>query len=81
MELDQRVNLTKSVPRVGSSAAIRGNVGPVSILAQGTPAAAEQAAMEAIKSAGPARFILSSGCTVVTDTPAANLDAFLQTSR
>lgn len=78
LELDHLVDLAQACSLVGPGLTIWGNLDPVGVLAQGTPADVEHAARRAIhvmRSAGHRRFVLSSGCTLAVGTPAANLEA------
>ena len=84
LEVDQAVDLGEACRIVGPDQALWGNIDPVSVLAQGTPADAVQAAKEAIRAvrtAGHHRFVLSSGCTLAVETPPENLEAFLGAAR
>ena len=78
LELDHLVDLAQACSLVGPGLTIWGNLDPVGVLAQGTPADVEHAARRTIhvmRSAGHRRFVLSSGCTLAVGTPAANLEA------
>jgi MtaA/CmuA family methyltransferase len=84
VEIDQQVDLEQACRVVGPEIALWGNLDPVGVLAQGTVAEVEQAARQAIQTArrhGRRRFVLSSGCTLAVETPAANLDALLRVAR
>jgi MtaA/CmuA family methyltransferase len=78
LELDHKVDLAAACRIVGPDVALWGNLDPVSVLAQGTPARVEEAARLAVATAaacGHRRFVLSSGCTLAMETPFENLDA------
>jgi MtaA/CmuA family methyltransferase len=84
LEVDQAVDLGEACRIVGPDQALWGNIDPVRVLAQGTPADAVRAAKEAIRAvrtAGHHRFVLSSGCTLAVETPPENLEAFLGAAR
>jgi uroporphyrinogen decarboxylase len=81
LELDHAVDLREACAAAGPGVALWGNLDPVRVLAQGTPAevsTAARRAIEAVRGAGHGRFVLSSGCTLAVETPAANLEALLQ---
>lgn len=81
LEVDQNVDLNQACAAVGPGVALWGNLDPVALLAQGSPAEVREAAgraRAAMQSAGHARFVLSSGCTLAVETPAANLDALMR---
>ncbi len=80
LEIDHLVNLGEACRIVGPGVALWGNLDPVRVLAQGNPQTVRQAArqaVDAVHSAGHAKFVLSSGCTLAVDTPPENLDAVL----
>ena len=81
LELDHAVDLGKACRIVGPKVGLWGNLDPVRVLAQGTPAEVRQAARQAlaqVKAAGHSRFVLSSGCTLAVETPLANLEALIR---
>lgn len=78
LELDHKVELAGACRIVGPEVALWGNLDPVGVLAQGSPAEVEEAARLAVQTArdcGHRRFVLSSGCTLALETPFENLDA------
>ncbi len=80
LELDHAVDLALACRTVGPGVGIWGNLDPVRVLARGTPADVTAAAGQAIatvRAAGHTRFVLSSGCTLAVETPAANLAALI----
>ncbi len=84
LEIDHAVDLAEACEIVGPGVALWGNLDPVAVLAHGTPAAvqsAARAALEATAKTGHSRFVLSSGCTLAVETPAANLDALGRAAR
>jgi uroporphyrinogen-III decarboxylase len=84
LELDHQVDLPQAAAITGPDIALWGNLDPVSLLAQGTPAqvrAATRALLERMTACGHRRFVLSSGCTLAVETPAENLEAMLDTAR
>jgi MtaA/CmuA family methyltransferase len=81
LEVDHQVDLAEACRRVGPDVALWGNLDPVALLARGTATeveAAARAAVAAVRAAGHRRFVLSSGCTLAMETPAANLEALLR---
>jgi MtaA/CmuA family methyltransferase len=84
LELDHAVDLGAACRTVGPHTALWGNLDPVGLLAQGTPATVSQAvrvALEAVRASDHRRFVLSSGCTLAVETPPANLEALLRAGR
>lgn len=80
LEIDHAVDLATACRAVGPKVTLWGNLDPVRVLAQGTPEEVRRqarTAVEAVRSAEHTRFVLSSGCTLAVETPAANLDALL----
>lgn len=80
LELDHLVDLATACRTVGPEIGLWGNVDPVGILSRGTPEtvrATARSVLAAVRAAGHRRFVLSSGCTLAVETPAANLDALL----
>lgn len=80
LEIDHQVDLGLACQIVGPQIALWGNLDPVGLLAQGAPEDVQQAAgarlLEA-RSQGHQRFVLSSGCTLAMETPAANVHALI----
>ena len=77
-EIDWQVDLSTAKVRLGSRVSLKGNL-HTSKLAQGAPAEVYEDARCAIQAAGPGGgFILSSGCALGRDTPAANVAAMAQ---
>ena len=84
LELDYRVGVAEAAARVGSSAAIWGNLDPVTVLARGTVDQVRRATCKLLKTVdrcGHRRFVLSSGCTLAVETPRENLRAMFDAAR
>lgn len=84
LEIDSAVDLAAACRMVGPQIGLWGNLDPVAVLSQGTPEQVRHAAQEAIaavRAAGHSRYVLSSGCTLAVETPAANLEALIGVSR
>jgi len=80
LELDHAVSMSEACQVVGPDIALWGNLDPVSVLAQGTPERVRTESLEIIaaaRQAGHQRLVLSSGCTLAVETPAANLHALM----
>jgi uroporphyrinogen-III decarboxylase len=78
LEIDHLVPLADACRVVPESITLWGNLDPVRVLREGTPGDVQNAAAEAvatIRSQGRRRFVLSTGCTLVPDTPAENIAA------
>ncbi len=84
LELDHFVDFGKASELTGPEIGLWGNLDPVAVLAQGTPervgAVARQLLSE-MAQASHSKFVLSSGCTLALETPAANLDALIGAAR
>ena len=81
LEVDHPVDLGHACCTVGPDVGLWGNIDPVGVLLEGTPAAVRQkvhAALDTVKAAGHRRFVLSSGCTLTVGTPHENLEALLR---
>lgn len=81
LELDHFVDLREACRIVGPDIALWGNLDPVGLLAQSTPAAVAAAARQAVANVATCshrRFVLSSGCTLAMETPHENLAAMLK---
>jgi len=82
LELDSKVDLKTAKARVGHRVCLMGNLNPVTVLWQGTPAAVTEAAEQAIRDAGQGGgFILGSGCEVPVAAPQENLHAMVRATR
>ena len=81
LELDHAVDLGEACRIVGPDVGLWGNLDPVRVLAQGTPAGLRTETdrlLATVARCGHRRFVLSSGCTLAVGTPHPNLDALLQ---
>jgi uroporphyrinogen decarboxylase len=84
LELDHQVDMAQACRTLGPEICIWGNLDPVSVLARGDVATVRTATrrlMQTVRDSGHRRFVLSSGCTLTTETPAENLDAMLLAAR
>jgi uroporphyrinogen-III decarboxylase len=84
LELDHQVDIARACRAVGPGVAIWGNLDPVGLLARGDPGSVRTAAcdlLRIVRDCGHARFVLSSGCTLAMETPAANVHAMLDAVR
>ncbi len=81
LEIDHKVDIELACRAVGPEIALWGNLDPVGALARGSAAQVQKEAfrvLEAVRTAGHPRFVLSSGCTLALETPAPNLEALLR---
>ncbi len=79
LEIDYRTDLAFAARTVGPDITLWGNLDPVAVLAQGTPATVRASARAALAAmSGHRRFILGSGCTLAVETPFANVDALIR---
>ncbi len=84
LEIDSKVDICEALEKVGGEVALWGNIDPVGVLERGTPEDVEREAliiMEKVKECGRTRFVLSSGCTLVPDTPGDNIRALIETAK
>jgi uroporphyrinogen decarboxylase len=84
LEIDHKVDIIQACRIVGPDVALWGNLDPVGLLSRGTTDQVEHASchlLEAIRSSGHRRFILSSGCTLALETPVENLEAMVRAAR
>jgi MtaA/CmuA family methyltransferase len=84
LELDHQVDMAAACRMLGPRIGIWGNLDPVALLAQGTPEEVRRTTIELMETAsacGHKRLVVSSGCTLAPDTPAANLRAMLDAVR
>ncbi len=80
LEVDHFVDLKEACAIAGPGVGLWGNLDPVGVLAQSKPELVALTARQLIAdmgAAGHSRFVLSSGCTLAMETPAANLDALI----
>ncbi len=81
LELDHQVDLERACQVLDPHVTIWGNLDPVAVLARGTVEEVTRSAqrlIQAVHDHGRRRFVLSSGCTLATETPAENLEAMLR---
>ena len=82
LEVDYQHDMAFYREKVGNQITLKGNIEPSGVLYQGTPDDVRAACRKAIEQSRAAgRFILSSGCEVPRDTPAANLRALIASVR
>ena len=80
VDLDSMVPLAEARARMGPDQVLLGNLNPVAVLRNGTPAAVTAAVAACHREAGP-RFVVGAGCEVPPDTPEANLRALCDYAR
>ena len=82
LEVDYQHDIAYYKQRTGGRVCLQGNIEPSGVLFRGTSQQVREACRKAIEQGKPgSRFILSSGCEVPRDTPAANLRAMIQTAQ
>ncbi len=74
VDVDSMVPLSRCREAMGPGQVLAGNIDPVKVLRNGTPAAITAALRQCRDEAGP-RYIVAAGCEVPRDTPEANLRA------
>ena len=80
LEVDHQVDMATACQVVSADIALWGNLDPVGVLSRGSVedvCHATDRLLQAVEASGRQRFVLSSGCTLAVDTPAANLSAML----
>jgi uroporphyrinogen-III decarboxylase len=80
VDLDSMVPIAEARAQMGPEQILLGNMNPVAVLRNSTPAAVTAAIADCHRDAGP-RFIVGAGCEVPRDTPAENLHALGEYAR
>ncbi|HZP02708.1 MAG TPA: uroporphyrinogen decarboxylase family protein [Terriglobia bacterium] len=80
VELDSLAPMSEGREKMGPGQVLLGNIDPVRILRDGTPAVIYEAAGECHRQAGK-RFMVGAGCEVPRDTAPANLKALVRYAR
>ncbi len=80
VDLDSLAPLSEARQQMGPTQVLLGNMNPVTILRNGTPADVTAAIAECHRQAG-SRFVVGAGCEVPRDTPHANLQALCDYAR
>ena len=81
IEVDHKVDLAYARTIVGDRACVIGNVDPVGVLLQGTPATVRAAATRRLETGSDGGFILGSGCIVPRMSPLENVREMVATAR
>ena len=80
VDLDWMAPLSEAREQMGPEQVLAGNIDPVRVLQNGTPASIGAALDECHQQAG-GRYIVSAGCEVPRGTPAVNLQAMVEYAR
>lgn len=80
VDLDYPVSLAAARQAMGPDQVLLGNLNPVVVLRNGSPAEVAAALAECHRQAGP-RFIVGAGCEVVRDTPLENMQVMVDYAR
>lgn len=80
VELDSLAPMSEGREKMGPEQVLLGNIDPVRVLRNGTPAAIYEAVGECHRQTGN-RFMVGAGCEVPRDTAPANLQALVRYSR
>jgi MtaA/CmuA family methyltransferase len=80
IDIDWMVNLPEAIEICGEKASVNGNMDPVAIFLQGTPASVAEATRNCLLAAN-ARTFISAGCEIPSGTPLANLLAHYEALR
>jgi uroporphyrinogen decarboxylase len=82
LSLDSAVSPTKAFELMPDDVVFIGNVDPVRIVRDGTPAEVRQAVHDLLEEVdGHKNFILSTGCDLPADTPVRNIHAFMDAAK
>ncbi len=83
LSIDNDASLAGAVATVGGRVRLMGNIHPSEIMLQGAPADVRRAVFNCISQAGtsPKGYIVASGCSLPTETPAANIQAMMDAVR
>ncbi|MBG9986040.1 uroporphyrinogen decarboxylase family protein [Facklamia sp. DSM 111018] len=83
LSLDQKVDLEQAKKEVGHRLILLGNVDPVAVLQNGNKKEIYQAVKACFESAGesPKGFIIAPGCDLTYDTPAENIQYFVEVAK
>jgi MtaA/CmuA family methyltransferase len=76
VDLDYFAEVGEARQRMGPAQVLLGNLAPVALLRNGTPAGITEALAACHHAAGP-RFVVGAGCELPRDTPAANVRALV----
>ena len=79
-DLDSMVPMDQARAEMGPGAVLAGNIDPVKVLRNGSPAEIHRALAECHRQSGP-RYIVGAGCEVPRDTPHENLMAMRDYAR
>jgi MtaA/CmuA family methyltransferase len=77
LDVDHLVSLRAARAAVGGRVVLAGNMDPVSVVRNGTPAGIRAAVLRAFDEAG-APYMVNAGCEIPPGTPAANLQALCE---
>jgi MtaA/CmuA family methyltransferase len=80
VDQDSLAPLGEARHKMGPQQVLLGNIDPVRVLREGSPASVYEAIAECHRQAGP-RYIVGAGCEVVRDTPSENLQALVRYAR
>jgi len=80
VDLDSLSPVSEGREKMGPEQVLLGNLDPVRVLKDGTPASVYEAIGECHRQAGE-RFIVGPGCEVPRETPSANLHALVRYAR
>jgi uroporphyrinogen decarboxylase len=82
LEVDFQHDIAYYKSKTGGSVCLQGNIAPAEIMYLGTPQDIENASRIALEQGmAGGRFILSTGCEIPRDTPAANLRAMIDAAK
>jgi len=82
LSLDSLVDLPVIARSVPESVSISGNIDPVQVMLQGTPAQVRRETSRLLEQMDPyPNFILSTGCDLPPETPLKNIEAFMEVGK
>ncbi|MDS1030768.1 uroporphyrinogen decarboxylase family protein [Bacillota bacterium LX-D] len=81
ISLDYKVDLEKAREQVGDKMAFSGNMDPVAVMQDASPAGVRAACIECLRKAGPnSSYILMPGCDIPPAVPLENICAMVETA-
>jgi uroporphyrinogen decarboxylase len=82
LSLDSPVNMGEALSAVPDDMVVVGNVAPVEVMLEGTPADVENAARGLLERFGDrANYMLGTGCDLPMETPLENIDTFMAAAK
>lgn len=82
LSLDWQIDMEDSIKKIPENVLLVGNLDPVQVFLQGTPASVKKDTESLMNKMKPYKnFVMSSGCDLPLETPDENLQAFMEAAR